>query len=114
MVTPAFSIKHLKSITPVFYEVASRVSRYSCVVYRFSSNTMHFKMRTGIKNNIKGSSKDIDLMHWTHRTAFELIGQGGLGHSFDALEEDLPYTEYAIALKELVCVFAPIMQDALI
>ena len=77
-------------------------------VYNLStdySNMMHSKMRTGIKNHIKGESKDIDLMHWTHRTAFELIGQGGLGHSFDALDEDLPYTEYAIALKELVSVF---------
>ena len=54
------------------------------------------------------------MLVWMSRTALELIGQGGLGHSFDALDEDLPYTEYAIALKELVFVFISAIWEVLI
>lgn len=36
-------------------------------------------MRDAIAKNITGGAKDIDMLHWTSRTALELIGQGGLG-----------------------------------
>ena len=35
------------------------------------------------------------------RTALELIGQGGLGHSFDPLVEHVP-NDYGVALKSLL------------
>ncbi|CAL1697886.1 unnamed protein product [Somion occarium] len=82
MLNPVFSIKHMRHMTPIFY----RVSHNLC---------------EGIKNEIGSSSKDIDILHWIHRTALELVGQGGLGYSFDSLKEDVPYTAYAKAMKEL-------------
>ena len=36
-----------------------------------------------------------------HRTALELIGQGGLGHSFDSLETDAPYNDFTQGMKDL-------------
>lgn len=36
-----------------------------------------------------------------HRTALELIGQGGLGYSFDTLNADTPYTDLTRAMKDL-------------
>ena len=59
-------------------------------------------MREGIRNHLKNAPKDIDVLHWFHRTALELVGQGGLGHSFDSLKEDIPYSDYTRAMKELM------------
>lgn len=28
------------------------------------------------------------MLHWMTRTALELLGQGGFGHSFDSLEDE--------------------------
>ncbi|KAK7676944.1 hypothetical protein QCA50_020062 [Cerrena zonata] len=83
MLNPVFSINHMRHLTPIFYEVAHR-------------------LRDGIENQIKTPSKDgVDMLRWMHRTALELVGQGGLGHSFDPLSEDVPYNDYAKAMKEL-------------
>ena len=30
------------------------------------------------------------MMHWMTRLALELLGQGGLGHSFDSLDDAKP------------------------
>lgn len=40
------------------------------------------------------------------RTALELMGQGGLGYSFDPLIADAG-DEYGKALKDLMCVHVP-------
>lgn len=43
----------------------------------------------------------MDVLAWMGRTALELIGQGGLGHSFDPLVED-SQDEFAEAVKAYV------------
>ncbi|KAK7676951.1 hypothetical protein QCA50_020069 [Cerrena zonata] len=85
MLNPVFSIKHMRHMTPIFYQVA-------------------YNMREGIRNHIHNAPKDIDLLHWVHRTALELVGRGGLGHSFDSLKQDIPYSEYAKAMKDMIAV----------
>lgn len=47
--------------------------------------------------------EEIDILHWMGRTALELIGQGGLGYSFDPLVEDVS-NHFAEAVKNLVYV----------
>lgn len=42
-------------------------------------------------------------MLWMSRTALELIGQSGLGYSFETFEDENP-NEYTSALKEFLCV----------
>ncbi|KAK7684461.1 hypothetical protein QCA50_012408 [Cerrena zonata] len=87
MLNPVFSIKHMRHMTPIFYRVA-------------------YNLRDGMKNHIKSTfQNDVDIVHWMHRTALELIGQGGLGHSFDPLKEDIPYSNFAKAMKELSAAF---------
>lgn len=41
-------------------------------------------------------------MAWMGRTALELIGQAGIGYSFDPLTEDV-HDEYADAVKTYLC-----------
>lgn len=46
------------------------------------------------------------MLHWMGRAALEMIGQAGLGHSFDPLVEDRedPYSQ---AVKGIACVTLP-------
>lgn len=46
-------------------------------------------------------SAEIDALDWNTRVALELIGQGGLGHSFNSLDEHSE-SRYSTALKTLV------------
>ncbi|KAH8101263.1 cytochrome P450 [Cristinia sonorae] len=79
MLNPVFSSAHMRNITPVFYQVA-------------------YKLRDGITTEVKDAPKDVDILSWMGRTALELIGQGGLGYSFDPLTENIPNL-YGDALK---------------
>ena len=43
------------------------------------------------------------MLSWMGRTTLEVLGQAGLGYSFDPLTEDLP-DEFANAVKDLLYV----------
>lgn len=47
------------------------------------------------------------MLNWMGRTALELIGQAGLGYSFDPLQEDVTPDVYAEAIKAYVSVSSP-------
>ncbi|EKM49762.1 uncharacterized protein PHACADRAFT_131561 [Phanerochaete carnosa HHB-10118-sp] len=83
MLNPVFSIVHMRYMTPIFYSVVHR-------------------LRGAISTKIDSASGEINLIEWMARTALELIGQGGLGYSFDPLVSDFN-NEFGAALKE----FAP-------
>ena len=54
---------------------------------------------------LNGSRCEVDMLSWMGRTALELVGQGGLGYSFDPIIEDRP-NEFGDAVKQLVYVFS--------
>ncbi|CCM01005.1 uncharacterized protein FIBRA_03053 [Fibroporia radiculosa] len=81
LLNPAFSINHMRHIIPIFYNVAH-------------------KLRNGLMKQIVGGTEEVDLLEWMSRAALELIGQGGLGYSFDPLVEDT-HNEYGDALRAL-------------
>ncbi|KAL4249739.1 Cytochrome P450 superfamily protein [Abortiporus biennis] len=82
MLNPVFSINHMRHMTPVFYAIAH-------------------KLRDAIALQVEGTAKDLDMLRWIGRTALELIGQGGLGYSFDSLTEDKP-NAFGDALKNFL------------
>ncbi|KAI0347457.1 cytochrome P450 [Trametopsis cervina] len=82
LLNPVFSIAHLRQVTPIFYQTITR-------------------LRSALEVRVTDSSVEIDMLHWMNRTALELVGQGGLGHSFDPLTEDIHH-EFGEAIKELV------------
>ena len=43
---------------------------------------MSIQFRNAIASRLKGGPQDIDILHWTSRTALELIGQSGLFYVF--------------------------------
>ncbi|KAF5360934.1 hypothetical protein D9756_005077 [Leucocoprinus leucothites] len=89
MLNPVFSIAHMREMTPIFYEVTSRLQK-------------------SILEQVKNAPQEIDILHWMTRTALELIGQSGMGYSFDSLEngadsEDLH--SYSRSLKRFTLIF---------
>lgn len=48
------------------------------------------QLRDGIAKQVHQSSNsgEVDILNWMSRTALELVGQGGLGYSFDPLIEN--------------------------
>ncbi|EKM58872.1 uncharacterized protein PHACADRAFT_88318 [Phanerochaete carnosa HHB-10118-sp] len=81
LLNPVFSIAHMRRLTPIFYEVVNR-------------------SRTGIQMQLKASqTEEVDVLVWMSRTALELMGQGGFGHSFDPLVEDVQ-NDFAVAVKD--------------
>ncbi|OBZ67742.1 hypothetical protein A0H81_12348 [Grifola frondosa] len=82
LLNPLFSVNHLRSVTPIFYEVCH-------------------KLRDAIESRVHDGPQEVDMLSWMSRAALELIGQSGLGYSFDPLVEDRP-DAYGDALKTLI------------
>ena len=55
---------------------------------RLSTIESQPQLRDGMIADIHGGPKEIDVLKWMSRAALELVGQGALGYSFDALVED--------------------------
>ena len=53
--------------------------------------------------DIKDGPREIDVLDWMGRAALELIGQAGLGYSFDPLVENV-HDDYGDALKAFASV----------
>ncbi|KAF8071756.1 cytochrome P450 [Lyophyllum atratum] len=83
MLAPAFSIAHMRNMIPIFYDVAH-------------------KLRDGIASKVADGPQEIDVVNWMTRTALELIGQSGLGHSFDTLKDSSDVHPYSISVKKLI------------
>ncbi|OJT06234.1 Cytochrome P450 3A24 [Trametes pubescens] len=79
ILNPVFSAKHLRDVTPIFNDIINR-------------------LQVAISSRVKTGTQEIDVLGWMGRTALELIGQGGLGHSFDPLTHDVA-DEFAESVK---------------
>ncbi|KZT12277.1 cytochrome P450 [Laetiporus sulphureus 93-53] len=79
MLNPAFSVSHIRSMLPLFYEIVH-------------------KLRNAIKSEVVNGAKEVDILNWMGRVGLELIGQGGFGYSFDPLVADVQ-DDYGYALK---------------
>ncbi|OBZ67636.1 Docosahexaenoic acid omega-hydroxylase CYP4F3 [Grifola frondosa] len=69
LLNPVFSINHMRHMLPIFYEITH-------------------KLRDAVASRLQDGPGEVDMLGWMARTALELIGQGGLGYSFDPLVED--------------------------
>ncbi|KAF9448806.1 cytochrome P450 [Macrolepiota fuliginosa MF-IS2] len=101
MLNPVFSINHMREMSertrcrlcckfslmigsvPLFYEVTER-------------------LRATLKTKLANGPQEIDALHWMTRTALELIGQSGMGYSFDNLSGDDDIHPYSVSVKKFV------------
>ncbi|KAJ4486950.1 cytochrome P450 [Lentinula lateritia] len=69
-----FSAAHMREIVPIFFDVSHRLK--DALMKQLESSS---KLQ---------AEKEIDIFSWLGRTAFELIGQAGLGYSFDPMKDE--------------------------
>ncbi|KAJ7364065.1 cytochrome P450 [Mycena albidolilacea] len=69
MLNPVFSAAHLRQMVPIFFGVGKR-------------------LRGALESRVQNGPKELDMLLWMTRTALELVGQAGLGYSFDPLDTD--------------------------
>ncbi|KAF9448716.1 cytochrome P450 [Macrolepiota fuliginosa MF-IS2] len=79
MLNPVFSINHMREMIPLFYEVTER-------------------LKTVLVKKVQNGPQEMDILHWMTRTALELIGQSGMGYSFDSLVDDNDCHPYSSSL----------------
>ncbi|KAH9039749.1 cytochrome P450 [Lactarius hengduanensis] len=81
LLNPAFSTKHMRSITPIFHRVTKQ-------------------LRENLWSIVSNGPEEINVADWMGKLSLELIGQAGLGYSFGIFEgrDD----EYCKALKEWI------------
>ncbi|KAH9933804.1 cytochrome P450, partial [Fomitopsis serialis] len=89
LLNPVFSINHMRHILPLFYTVSHR-------------------LREAITARVQEGPRELDVLYWMGRASLELIGQGGLGHSFDPLIEDRE-DPYGQAVKALIPNFGRVL-----
>ncbi|KAI5116489.1 hypothetical protein M0805_000623 [Coniferiporia weirii] len=80
MLNPVFSSKHMRDMLPMLYPIAHQ-------------------LRDGLSHDVRDGKEHIDVMSWVSRAAFEYIGQGGLGYSFSAFDEEKKTDSYSDALR---------------
>ncbi|PPQ64799.1 hypothetical protein CVT26_002631 [Gymnopilus dilepis] len=88
MLTPAFSIKHLRGMTPLFVSIARELEQH-------------------ISSMVRTQPIEIDVTPWLNRFALEVIGKGGLGHSFGKLSQHNDFSAAAKDLAASVSVLVP-------
>ncbi|KAH9941100.1 cytochrome P450 [Epithele typhae] len=81
MLNPVFSVAHLRNMTHIFYHVAHRVDK-------------------AIKARLPTTApaQEVDINDWMSRATLEMLGQAGLGYSFDDFAGDSA-DEYGESIK---------------
>ncbi|TFK81801.1 cytochrome P450 [Polyporus arcularius HHB13444] len=81
LLNPVFSVAHLRNMTHIFYSVAHKV-------------------QVALKSRLPedGAAEVVDMNGWNGRTTLEMLGQAGLGYSFDNFIDESS-DEYGEALK---------------
>ncbi|KAF8202143.1 cytochrome P450 [Pholiota molesta] len=83
MLNPVFSLAHMREMIPTFYDVT-------------------YKLRDTFRHKLKDGPQEVEVLSWMTRTALELIGQSGLGYSFDGLTEESVPHPFSAAAKALI------------
>ncbi|KAJ3862444.1 cytochrome P450 [Lentinula novae-zelandiae] len=85
MLNPVFSAAHMREMIPVFFEVTH-------------------KLEAALENQLQAGSptQEVEILSWMGRTALELMGQAGLGYSFDPLTDEESAHPYSQVIKELL------------
>lgn len=71
---------------PLFQDTVERASRVTA--YSATSFIRSMQLRDALKARVSSGLQELDMAAWMGRTALEVIGQGGLGYSFDSFMDD--------------------------
>ncbi|KAI0260719.1 cytochrome P450 [Gloeopeniophorella convolvens] len=89
VINAVFSVQRMRTVMPIFWDVTRRLE-----------DTLVKLVHSG--------PDDLDILVWMSRVSLELIGQAGIGVSFDSLAESSPPTGYMAAAKQLIPLSFPL------
>ncbi|KAF8483513.1 cytochrome P450 [Russula ochroleuca] len=84
-----FSVQRMRTVMPIFWDVTRRLE-----------DTM--------VNLLQCGSTELDMLIWMSRVSLELIGQAGIGVSFDTLSETSLPSEHVLTAKQLIPLSFPL------
>ncbi|KAF5371889.1 hypothetical protein D9757_010589 [Collybiopsis confluens] len=84
MLNKVFSTARLRDMTPSFFSVTHKLE-----------NALAMQLKSG------SDIREVDILSWMGRTALEVIGQAGLGYSFDPLVGEESAHQYTKIIKQL-------------
>ena len=77
MLTPVFSLKHMRGLAPIFYPIAHELR--DVLIKEVNANR-------GGTTTKSTEPVELNIMRFLSRAALEYIGRGGLGHSFGSID----------------------------
>lgn len=80
ILSPVFNVKHLRELVPAFSDISETLCRK-------------------IEAEVCTGGEEVNMVIWLSKVAMELIGIGGMGYTFHALEDGEP--EYIRAFNQL-------------
>ncbi|KAI0695585.1 cytochrome P450 [Cerioporus squamosus] len=89
ILNPVFSAAHLRRMTHIFYDIAH-------------------KLRRALEARANKVSEEVDVNGWMSRTTLEMLGQAGLGYSFENFADDS-----SDAFGEVIKMFFPLLTSRL-
>ncbi|KAJ3890870.1 cytochrome P450 [Lentinula edodes] len=95
MLNPVFSAAHMREMVPIFFDVSHRLK-----------DTLMKQLESSSKLQ---AEQEIDILSWLGRTEFELIGQAGLGYSFDPMKDEESAHPFSGVMKSLFPLLTPMM-----
>ncbi|PIL34527.1 cytochrome P450 [Ganoderma sinense ZZ0214-1] len=90
LLNPVFSLSHLRDLSRIFYDVANKAQK-----------------AIGSRISADGAAGIMDVNGWMARTTLEILGQAGLGYSFDDFVED-ETDEYGKSVKLFLVAFSSV------
>ncbi|KAG6915250.1 hypothetical protein DXG01_012524 [Tephrocybe rancida] len=106
MLNPVFSIAHMRHMIPMFNDVAKKVSTLR---NPGGDRSIFDQLEATIRSKLTNGAQEIDILHWMGRAALEMIGQSGLGYSFDSLKEGATPHPYSEASKAFSSAFVKLL-----
>jgi len=89
VINAVFSVQRMREVMPIFWDVTRR-------------------LEDTLVNQLHGGPTELDILVWMSRISLELIGQAGIGVSFDTLSETSTPSEYMLSAKQLIPLSFPL------
>lgn len=87
LMNPVFSVAHLRNMTHIFYGIAHKVSIRRCSTARIADHAI-IQLQNAMDARVGKDGGVMDVNGWMARTTLEMLGQAGLGYSFDNFADD--------------------------
>lgn len=102
---PVFATRHIRDLLPIFHSIAHKLqSGLTSDIQSRTSQSESGSEDAKKKRKMATAGAEVDMLDWVLRTVLDLIGLGGLGYEFGALEGTHdPYNETA---RHLLCVLS--------